>query len=195
MPIVEVDEEDFMRSQRLTQTVAAWMKNPKARRKLLEANKEFDPTAKIPELDQPPPQDAFDMRMSPLVEEIKALRTAREEEKAERDRERVLGQLKRDIELGFDKLRKTEGLLPNGEASVRKLMEEKGLIDPEIAWAYHQRLYPANSPVTPGSTGPYNLFEPAPDTAEDMKKLMDARGENNMVLDKMIRDTLQDFRR
>ena len=59
MPMVEVDELQIQQSNKLKQTVENWLKHPKAKRKILEAQKLVDPKADIPELDEPDPIEAL----------------------------------------------------------------------------------------------------------------------------------------
>ena len=54
MATVEVDELQLQQSNKLRQTVEGWLKHPKAKRKILEAQKLVDPKADIPELDRRP---------------------------------------------------------------------------------------------------------------------------------------------
>lgn len=191
MPLVEVDEEEFRKSETLRNTVAAWMKNPKSRRKLLEANRAFDPKANIPELDEP---DPLDSKLEPVLSELAALKKARADEENERKTEKSLRELNTQIERGFDKLRREEGLMASGETSVRQIMEEKGITDPEIAWAYHQKLHPPQNLVSSSGTGAWNFLEPPSEDQADLKKLIETRGENSGLLDKMTREALMDIR-
>jgi hypothetical protein len=189
--IGEIDEEDLRASVKLRNTVGAWMKNPRARRKMLEAHKEFDPKADIPELDQP---DPLEQKVAPLTADIAALRKELADAKEAAERERSLGALKRSIEDGFERLRRTEGLTAQGEEAINKLMEEKGITDPEIAYSHFIRMHPPQALATSGSSGLFGLLEPQPDTETDIKALVASRGESSPVVDKMIRDALTEFR-
>lgn len=187
----EFDEEDLRASVTLRNTIATWMKNPAAKRKLLEAHKAYDPKAEIPELDQPDPLEA---KVAPLTADIAALRKELADERAKAEADKSLGALKRSIEEGFERLRRTEGLQPAGEEAIHKLMDEKGITDPEIAYSHLIRMHPPQSLVTPGSNGVFGFLEPQPDTETDVKNLIASKGESTPVVDKMIRDALTEFR-
>lgn len=187
--MVEVDEEEFARNVKLRNTIATWMSNPKAKRKLLEAHKEYDPSVKIPELDEPDPVDA---RIQPLATEVQALKQQLADEKAERSRQANLDAFESKIESGFAKLRR-EGLTSQGEEAVRSLMQAEGIANPEIAWNHLQRTTPQQAPVTPGGINRWNFFDQAEDQA-DFKKLIETRGENEGVTDKLAHDALREMR-
>ena len=189
--MIEVDEEEFRKSETLRKTVAEWMKNPAARRKLLEANKAYDPKAEIPELDQPDPIEA---RVAPVMTEVEALKKQLRERDEKDAQDKALASLTNSIEKGFQKLRSEEQLTTAGEESVRKLMEEKGITDPEIAWAYHQRLHPPQSPIQNSGSGAWNFLEPPADDQVDLKRLIETKGESIPLIDKMARDALADIR-
>jgi hypothetical protein len=188
----EIDEEDVRASVVLRNTVAKWMKNPAAHRKLLEAHKAFDPNAQIPELDQPDPVEA---RVAPVASELAALRKELADERSARAAKEQLDVLSNKIETGLARIARDENLTPDGIAAVRKLMEEEGITNPEIAWSHFTRLHPPQMPVTPGGNGAaWNFMEPPPDDQVDLKKLIETKGESNQIVDKMVRDTLNDFR-
>ena len=90
MPMVEVDEVQLQQSHKLKQTVENWLKNPKAKRKILEAQKLVDPKADIPELDEPDPIEAL---RAESTKEIADLKKQIEEDKANRERDGRLAQL------------------------------------------------------------------------------------------------------
>lgn len=187
----EFDEEDLRASVTLRNTIGNWMKNPAARRKMLEAHRAADPKADIPELDQP---DPLEVRVAPLTADIAALRKELADERAKQESDKALGALKRSIEEGFARLRTQEGLQPAGEEAIHKLMDEKGITDPEIAYSHLIRMHPPQSLVTPGSAGVFGFLEPPAEADTDVKNLIASRGESTPVVDKMIRDALSDFR-
>ena len=187
----EIDEEDLRASVTLRNTIGTWMKNPAARRKLLEAHRAADPKADIPELDQPDPIDA---RLTPVLTELADLRKAAKDRDERDERDKSLGALKRSIEDGFDRLRRNEGLTQQGEEAINKLMEEKGITDPEIAYSHFIRMHPPQSLATPGSAGIFGVLSPPTDADTDVKALIASKGESTPVVDKMIRDALVEFR-
>jgi hypothetical protein len=188
----EIDEEDVRASVTLRNTIGNWMKNPAARRKMLEAHKTFDPKAEIPELDQPDPLDA---KVSPLAAKIADLEKQIADDKAAREQKEKLETLSNKIETGLARIAETERLTPEGIAAVRKLMEDEGITNPEIAWSHFQRLHPPQMPVTPGGNGAaWNFMDPPADDQVDLRKLIETKGESEAVVNKLVRDTLGDLR-
>jgi hypothetical protein len=188
--VIEVDEEEYRASTTLRDTVAKWMKNPAARRKMLEAHRAADPKAEIPELDQPDPVDA---KLNPVLEELKALRKEQADDKEARAKKEAVDSLTTRIESGFKTLRAEHGLTAEGEASIRKLMEDEGITNVAVAWNHFNALHPPQAPINPGIGG-WNFAEPAQDQAEDFKKLFESKGENDALTMKIARDVLTDIR-
>jgi len=190
VPKVEVDEDELVASRKLTSLVSAMMKNPKAKLKLQEAVKEHDPSYVTPELDS---QRAVQEPIDELRKELAAERKAREDEKAERERNDKLRALDGQVEAGFAKLR-SEGYMQPGLDEVRKIMDEKGILDPLIAAAYWEKLHPPPTVVTPvGAIGSWN-FTDTSDGSDDVKKLLETQGRSEPLADKMAMAALADVR-
>jgi len=190
MPRVEVDEDELVQSRKLRDLVAAMMKNPKAKLKLEEAVKEHDPSIPTPTLDQ---RRAVEEPIEDLRKELAAERKAREEEKAEREKTEKLRALDSQVEAGFAQLRR-EGFMPEGIEEVRKIMNDKGILDPLVAAAYFEKLHPPATPVTPvGAIGAWNFTE-TPEGDSDVKKLLETRGMSEPLADKMAMQALQEVR-
>ena len=190
--LIEVDEEEYLSSKKLRDTVATWMKNPAARRKLLEANKAADPKAEIPELDQPDPIEA---KVTPVLDELKALRKEMAEDKAKREQDEKLNALTSKIESGFRTLRAEHGLTPEGEQQIRKVMEEEGITNVAVAWNHFNAMHPPATPVTPGIGG-WNFLEPEKEAADAdyFDKLMKSKGENDQLALNQSRSVLSEMR-
>src|SRR5215469_17452183 len=85
MPNIEVDETEFLNNRKLSELVGKMLKNPEARRRVLEAQKIIDPNTVIPEIDSAKPVhdavtalgDKFDKALAEIREE----RTKEKEEK------------------------------------------------------------------------------------------------------------------
>lgn len=190
MPKVEVDEDELVASRKLTSLVSAMMKNPKAKLKLQEAVKEHDPNYVTPELDS---QRAVQEPIDELRKELAAERKAREDEKAEREKQEKLRALDGQVESGFAQLRR-DGYTQEGLAEVRKIMDEKGILDPAIAAAYFEKLHPPPTVVTPvGAIGSWN-FTDTSDGSDDVKKLLETQGRSEPLADKMAMAALADVR-
>lgn len=191
MPRIEVDEADLQRSTSARQFVETIWNNPKARRKLLEAQREVKPDdPMVKELDKPEPTDA---RFDALEKRLDEERKARVEAEAQRETDAKIGTLRaqRDAELGE---LKREGWLDAGLKGVEEVMEKKGILSPRDAATIWLRDNPPPTPVMPNGTGAWNFLQPSEDESADLKKLIETKGESTMLLDKMSRDALNDAR-
>lgn len=155
MPMVEVDELALQQSNKLRQTVESWMKNPKSRRKILEAQKLIDPKAEIPELDEPDPLETVKKE---TAAEIAALKKQIEDDKAARERDAKLSSYQTLREQGFKQLR-SQRWTDDGIKAVEKIMEDKGILDPLDAAAIFERDHPPQTPIVPIGTGAFNFGE------------------------------------
>jgi len=196
MPLVEIDELELQQNRRLRSTVEHWMKNPKAARKLMEAQKIVDPTAKIPELDEPDPLEAVKKEAS---DQIAALQKRLDDEKAERERDSKLTTLRQMRDTGIAKLRE-KGWMKDGIEAVEKIMEEKGILDPLDAAAIFERDHPPAQPLAPMGSGPWNFAEAPVETAQADDKYVDQllkAGKNGIsdgALMSRVQQTLNDQR-
>lgn len=163
MPTVEVDELQLQQSNKLKQTVESWLKNPKARRKVLEAQKLVDPKAEIPELDEPDPIEALRAESSA---QIAALQKKIDDDAAARERDGRIQQLQSLKDTGIKRLRE-QRYTDDGIKAVEKIMEEKGILDPLDAAAIFERDHPPQMPVAQsGGSGSWNFGE-LPSSTED----------------------------
>ena len=169
MPMVEVDELQLQQSHKLKQTVENWLKNPKAKRKILEAQKLVDPKADIPELDEPDPIEAL---RTESAKEIADLKKQIEEDKANRERDGRLAQLQTLKDNGIKKLRE-QRYTDDGIKAVEKIMEEKGILDPLDAAAIFERDHPPQAPVQQTGSGGWNFGELPASTDDADEKYVD----------------------
>lgn len=168
MATVELDEVELQRLQKQDRTVHTLMANPKAKRKIFEAFKENDPNTPIPELEieaaAKAPVEALEKTVKELQDQIAA-------DKAEREKEARLSALNGTVESGMAKLRRA-GWTDDGLTEVRKLMDERGILDPEIAAAYYEKQHPPQNPATPGGgTGGWD-FTSAPTEDDSYTKIL-----------------------
>jgi hypothetical protein len=190
MPMVEVDEEQLRRDSVLRATVAKILQDPKAKRLMEQAHKMVDKDAVTPGLDT---EEKIEAAVGATKAEIEALKKQLAEDREKREHEAKVGALQKSIEDGIAKL-VSEGWMPDGITAVRKLMEDKGIVDPAIAAAYYEKTHPAPAPVA-GGGGPWNFIEAsAAGDDPDWKKLIETKGENDAIVDKMARDALNDMR-
>lgn len=189
--VVEVDEEQLLSDQKLRATVGRLMANPKAKLLIQEAAKVVDPTANTPELDA---VRAAGEKLDPVSKELSELRKEMAEEKANREARERLQALNAQHEAGFSRLRQ-QGWTDKGIEEVRKIMEEKGILDHDIAAAYHEKLHPPQNLVTPNGSGGWNFMDQvSADTDADLKKLIETKGDSIPLIDKMARDALTEHR-
>ena len=192
MPMVEVDELQIQQSNKLKQTVENWLKNPKAKRKILEAVKDADPNARIPELEIEEAARAPVMALETQVAELtKQLAT----DKADREKEANLNALSGTVEKGKAKLRR-DGWTDEGVAAVEKLMEEKGILDVEIAAAFYEKQHPPQAPATPSGVGGWNFMEPVAEEDAYTKAIVASKeaANNDQLAMREAHKTLQEFR-
>lgn len=179
MANVELDEVELQRLRKQDATVHALMSNPQAKKKIFEAYKVVEPNAKIPELEME------ELAKAPVVElekTVSALQKQIADDKAEREKETKLAALNGSVESGMSKLRK-QGWTDDGLAEVRKLMDERGIIDPEIAAAYYEKQHPPQAPATPSGVGGWNFLEtPAEDNSYTKQLLASKSAADNEQL-------------
>jgi ribosome assembly protein YihI (activator of Der GTPase) len=192
MPKVEIDEAEWNKIQSTMGVLKSIAANPKAAKLVEQAHKLVDPNAPTPKIEaEAPLQEALENVNKTIVE----LRKEREEEKLAAKTERDLTALKHRQDAGWEKLRNDRRFLPEGLKKIQEIMDAKGILDPEDAAAIFERDNPPPPPAMPGGTGPWNFMEaPAEQGGEDIKKLIDSKGENGLLLDKMTREALTEIR-
>ena len=193
MANVELDEVELQRLQKQDRTVHALMSNPQAKKKIFEAYKVVEPNARIPELEM---EEAAKAPVVELEKTVKELQASIAADKAEREKQLKLDALTGNMERGFTKLRR-DGWLDDGIENVRKLMDEKGILDPEDAAAIYLAKHPPQAPATPSGTGSWNFMEPAADDGDSYTKaLMSSKSaaDNEQLAMNEARKALNEFR-
>ena len=193
MANVEFDEVELQRLQKQDRTVHALMSNPQAKKKIFEAYKVVEPNARIPELEMEEAAKAPVMQLEKTVKELQDQIAA---DKAEREKQLKLDSLNGSMERGFAKLRR-DGWLDDGIENVRKLMDEKGILDPEDAAAIYLAKHPPQAPATPSGTGSWNFMEPPADDGDSYTKaLMSSKSaaDNEQLAMNEARKALNEFR-
>jgi|GEM_PF-1553202 len=163
MPMIEVDELQLQQSNKLKQTFEKWLQNPKAKRKILEAQKIVDPKAEIPELDEPDPIE--EVRKA-SEDRIAALEKKIADDAAARERDSRLQQLQTLKDNGIKKLKSEHRYTDEGIKSIEKIMEDKGILDPLDAAAIFERDHPPQAPIAQTGTGGWNFAE-LPNSTDD----------------------------
>lgn len=191
MANVEIDEAEFLRLTKLNNFVHAGLQNPEAAKLIEKAAKMVDPNIKTPRLDQ---EAAIQTPMQKMQEDMAALRKKIDDDAAAAAQNQTLAALGKQREEGFRALRRA-GWTDDGIAAVEKLMDDKGILDPEIAAAYHEKHHPPANVSMPGSTGGWNFMEAVADDSDaDLKKLIETKGEDSMVVDHIARKALTEIR-
>ena len=190
MPTIEVDEEQVRRDSALRATMAKMLGNPKAKALVEEAYKVVDPNAPTPQLDA---QRMVHDAVSKTQSEVEALKKQIADDKAAAEQASRMSAFENKVEQGFARLR-AQGVTKEGIEGVRKIMEDEGIANPEIAWSHFERLHPPQSPVM-ASTGSWNFIEaPADGTKADLKRLVETKGESVSVVDKLAFEALNEVR-
>jgi hypothetical protein len=90
-----------------------------------------------------------------------------------------------------------EGFLDEGIEKVKKLMEDKGLLDPRDAAAIFLRDNPPQMPSTPsgGITGTaWGFADVNAESDKSIQELIASKGQNDSLADRMANQALNDFR-
>lgn len=189
---VEVDEAELLRLRKNEAALGAILKNPAARKKLAGAVKDVlpeDPLAK--EADK---LDPVEQRFDELSKQNRELTELIAADKAQRERDSKMAALQSEHERGFAELR-SQKWTADGIAAVKKVMEEKGILDVAIAAKWVESQMPPQNPVTPGGTGSWGFMDiPSGDGDADIKKLIETKGENAGLLHKMAHDAIAEVR-
>jgi len=188
--MVEIDEEQFLRDQRLRDVVAKVYAHPEAAALIEQAVKFIDPNAKTPKLDaKKAVTEPIDEVKKQLADFIKAQNEANEK----RDAEAKRGELKARVESGLAKLR-DEGWTADGIKAVEALMEEKGILDPLDAAAIYEKKNPPPLPTTPTGGG-WNFPEIPKDGGNSYEKaLLDSKGQNDLIAERQAMEVLNEIR-
>lgn len=189
--MVEIDEAELLTSQKARDTLAALMKHPTARRKVLEAYKEVKPDEAIPELDSQQPILA---EVAAAKADLEARVKKFEDDQAKRDDDNRKRELSSRWSEGQKLLRTEHRYTDEGIKAVEEMMEKKGIVDHEDGRLLFEAIHPPQQPITPNGSGAWNFLDVPSDGSEDLKKLIETKGENNGLLDKMTREALAEVR-
>ena len=190
----DIDEAELLRLRKLETQVGALLSSPSARKKLAAAVKEVSPDDKLAK--EADAVDPIDARFAALQGELAAEKTARVAAEAKREQDVKLAALSRLRADGIAALRRDQWT-DAGIQAVEKLMEEKGILDPLDAAAIYEKAHPPQMPLNPASgTGGYNFITPPvdPQHKTDLDALIESKGENVQLVDKIAWDAIQEVR-
>lgn len=174
MALVDIDENELMQLRTLQGVASKMMSHPEGKKLLEQAHKLVDPAAATPTLDQ---DRAFREPIDKALDEVKSLKEQLASEKAEREKAEKLASLNRQVEDGLAALRR-DGWQDDGIEAVRKLMDEKGILDPSIAAAYIEKQHPPQAPAAPSGYGAWDFQNAAQEDNDYTKQLLGAVGPN-----------------
>lgn len=189
----EIDETEFLNNQKLKDTVAAILKNPSARRKMLEAQKEAFPETPIPELDATKPG------LDAAAEVRKEFETYRKEEAERRAKEKEENETASRAakwEAGRKSLVENHNVTEDGLKAVEDMMVKKGIADHEDAWIIFEKMNPPPTPaISSSGSGPWGFMEQPDDSLDkNFKALIDSRGQDDRALNSLINSALDEAR-
>ena len=173
MATVEVDENVFRAGERLRETLGKIASNPSAKKLLEQAHKLIDANAVTPELDK---DEAERKRSGEWEAKFSELQKKVDEDTAKRDKDARLAALNAKFEAGRLALRDA-GWTKDAIEGVEKLMEEKGIVDHEIAAAYIEKQSPPADVLSPRSYGAFEFLEPPKEDDHFLKALLKTRGD------------------
>lgn len=192
MAIIEIDEAEYNRMKGVADLAARIHANPKGRVLLEQAHQTVNPKAPTPAIEE---ERRFAEPLNDVQKQIAELTSLVTKKFSDDETNAKLGALARQQDEGFDRLRREEHYTDAGIEAVRKIMSEKGILDPEVAAAYHARINPP-SLATPTGSNSFNLVEAFNDDSDKaLKELMDSHGNSESALNKLVAESLNDFRK
>lgn len=193
--LIEVDEEQYNQNLRLRERVARLISNPRNAAAIEEMEKAIDPKVATPHLDQ---QKAMAEPIEALRKDISEFKKGLEDERSKEreEREKILREQKwaAGQKWMLDHNYTHEGIKKIEE----EIMIPKGIVDHQDAVKIWEADHPPAPPMTPRGSGAWNFLDPPPNaedkSQENIKKLLESRGNNELVADRMANDALNEFR-
>jgi hypothetical protein len=187
----EIDETRLGSLNAVAQIADALLKNPKTRKKYLEAVKEARPDLPIPEIDAAAPvASEIAAVREEFTKELKAIREDREKDK----NDRLLGSVREQYNKGKQELLDL-GYTTEGVADVEKFMEANNLTDFSLARKAYEFDNPRPAPGRPSRNNFWDAQEAKAAGSDDyIKKLFETGGQDESVLDAQISTVLAEAR-
>lgn len=188
----EIDETRLGNLNTIAQIADGLLKNPKTRKKYLEAVKEAHPNIPIPEIDAAAPLNTEVAAIrDEFAKQLKEMREERENEK----KDRLLGSVREQYNKGKSELADL-GYTAEGIADVEKFMETNGLTDFTLARKAYEFDNPRPAPARPSRGNYFDMIESknSKDGDDYIKKLFETGGQDESVLDAQINTVLTEAR-
>jgi hypothetical protein len=190
----EVDETRLGSLTTIAQIADGLLKNPKARRKYLEAVKETYPHMAIPEIDAAAP--VYDAVTQVKAEVTAQLDKFREEWTKDRDNAMV-GSIKNRFESERANLISKHNYTPEGADALVKMMEEKGLTNFDDARKIFEFDNPRPPPGRPSRGNMFDMVEQRASGDDFIKHLFEAGRDSSAhesLIDNKIGSVLSEAR-
>lgn len=192
--VVEIDEDELLRLRRVNATVGKIASHPEAVTLLEQAHKFVDPDAPTPALSR---KKELSEPVEKITKEFEDFKKAQADKEAKREHDDKIRQWSTLREDGIARLKRL-GWTDDGIKGVEKLMEEKGLLDPQDAADLYEKRNPPPTPVNPApGIGAWGFAEmPSGESADDtfVKKLLETKGVQDGVADRQANLVLQEMR-
>lgn len=192
---VEVDEATWNQMQSVVRLAEQIHANPEGRKLLELAHRTIDPKAKAPTIEQ---EQRFSQPLNDIQKQIADLTATVTKRFEDEETGKKLDAIRRQQDEGFQRLIDEQGYRPEGIEQIKKIMSDKGILEPEIAAAYFEKTNPPQTPITPTGSNSVNFIEAFNDQSESNKaynELLNSRGESESALNRLVQESLQDVRK
>ena len=181
MPLIEIEEEEAKTAVAAKALLDKFYTNPKTKQKLLSLVKDLNPDAPIPELDiQSSLKAELDAFRSEVGGTVKELKEALTTDKRNREVDTLISRERA-------KLRK-DGWDDEGISKIEKVMEERGVVDYDMAAAFVEKQMPKPESVNNGylADNGWNIAAPADDDTTHKGWLANPRKQSQIEVQKFF---------
>ena len=190
--LIQVDEDQYNKMVQVAQVAQQIYQNPDGRKLLEQAQKTVQPNAPTPAM------DAAAALQAPILELTKKFENLSQsiiDDRTKRDETDKLSKVEGMQAAAFARLRQHDKYTDAGIEAVKKLMAEKGILDPIDAACIFERMQPPAQPMTPMGSNGVPLIEKMNDTTDKaIQELLQSKGESAHALGSLINGALDDVR-
>ncbi len=190
MAKVEIEEADLLASNQVVASVRAMLANKDARQHVLKAQKIINPSAVIPEIDAAAPYDAA---LGEVNKTVAALQKRLDDDATARETEKKTNEFKDS----WDKQKRellAQGWSEEGVAKAEEHAQKEGIPSLRAAANDFLALNPPPPPATPSSAGSFNMFDAGSREGEQIKKIFESKGGDDMAVNAIVNETLAEMR-